>query len=229
MDILKKIQKINMELKNKWILPKDFNFAAEIQLLKKVAIEKFNFDFVFDEYNLPIIEILIMYFNNIKSIDTIVVNLNKGIILAGSVGTGKSKIMQLFSHYGFIKQLEKKFKFERAVFMIDQYSTGGNAEINTYLYNIQTNGYNYKVRKPFNLCIDDIGLVDEEAMYFGNRENVIAKILFTRYDFLELNILTHATTNIEVETMKQKYGERLYSRFREMFNFIHLDGNDRRK
>jgi len=218
-----------MELKNKWIIPKDFDFAAEINFLKKIAAAKLNLDFVFDEFNLPILMNLLLYFNNIKSIDTNGINLNKGIILAGNVGTGKSKIMQLFSNYSTIKRLAKYFKFERANFIIDQFSIGGNTEIDKYLYNIQINGYNVKVPKPYHLCIDDIGFIDEEAMYFGNRENVIAKILFTRYDFLEQNILTHATTNIDVETMKEKYGERLYSRFREMFNFIHLDGNDRRK
>jgi DNA replication protein DnaC len=40
---------------------------------------------------------------------------------------------------------------------------------------------------------------------------------------------TMVTTNLTPEQMKEKYGERVYSRMREMFNVIPIAGSDLRQ
>ena len=85
------------------------------------------------------------------------------------------------------------------------------------------------MQKPVNICIDDLGVEKESVKHFGSEETVIEKILASRYNLFQNGIITHATTNLDATMLQEKYGERLYSRFREMFNLIILQGGDRRE
>ena len=62
--------------------------------------------------------------------------------------------------------------------------------------------------------------------FYGNKVNVIEEIILDRYDlFRKHHLITHITTNLDVEDIKEKYGERVLSRMYEMFNFIILGGD----
>jgi len=63
--------------------------------------------------------------------------------------------------------------------------------------------------------------------YFGNQANIIAEILYRRYDLN--NYKTYVTTNLNGEVLKEHYGNRIFSRMKELFNDIILPGEDRRK
>lgn len=57
--------------------------------------------------------------------------------------------------------------------------------------------------------------------YFGDQINVMGEILLSRYDlYISQGIRTHATTNLNAEELEKRYGARVRSRLREMFNLI---------
>ena len=60
----------------------------------------------------------------------------------------------------------------------------------------------------------------------------MGEILISRFDiFKQKGIKTHITTNLNADELQEKYGERVLSRMREMFNLISFDENsvDKRK
>ena len=78
------------------------------------------------------------------------------------------------------------------------------------------------------LCIDDMGSENIKNNY-GNVSNVIGDLIEGRYDSKLTGDLLHGTTNLSVEDLSSYYGGRVISRFREIFNWIIVPGEDRRK
>src|SRR5690606_17309542 len=80
-------------------------------------------------------------------------------------------------------------------------------------------------------CFDDLG-VEPMGRHYGQDCNVMGEILLSRYDlFLKSKLKTHATTNLNAAELEERYGNRVRSRMREMFNLIAFDENakDKRK
>ena len=78
---------------------------------------------------------------------------------------------------------------------------------------------------------DDLG-VEPTGRHFGKDCNVLGEILLSRYDlFLSNNIKTHATTNLNAQELEERYGNRVRSRMRELFNLVGFDkeSKDKRK
>jgi DNA replication protein DnaC len=69
------------------------------------------------------------------------------------------------------------------------------------------------------ICFDDLGTEDTEKAHYGNRTNVMEKIILNRYDHCR-NKLTHFTTNLTAEQIKETYGLRVTDRLREMVNVL---------
>jgi hypothetical protein len=78
------------------------------------------------------------------------------------------------------------------------------------------------------VCFSDIGTEDIKNN-FGNKTNVMADIIFNRYKNNVVGDLTHAETNLSANQIEEFYGQRIRSRFSEMFNWIVITGEDRRK
>ena len=60
----------------------------------------------------------------------------------------------------------------------------------------------------------------------------MGEILLSRYDlFLSNRIKTHATTNLNAKELEERYGNRVRSRMRELFNLVGFssDSVDKRK
>ena len=91
-----------------------------------------------------------------------------------------------------------------------------------------TNTVNGRVRQII-FCFDDLG-IEQPRKYFGNECNVMAEILLSRYElFVSKGIPTHVTTNLSASELEEKYGNRLRSRMREMFNLVAFDKNSKDK
>ncbi len=72
-------------------------------------------------------------------------------------------------------------------------------------------------------CFDDLGL-ENNPRHFGNECNIMAEILFSRYDFyISRRMITHVTTNLNSSEIEGIYNIRLRSRLREMMNLISFD------
>lgn len=60
----------------------------------------------------------------------------------------------------------------------------------------------------------------------------MGEIILSRYDlFLKRKLRTHATTNLNAQELENRYGNRVRSRMRELFNLIAFDkeSSDKRK
>lgn len=156
--------------------------------------------------------------------------LDKGLLICGSVGVGKTRLMELFSVnkrqiYEVVSAVELSYLFSR------KDDNGGHELIKQFgevhrplLVKHEDNLWQDRL----GLCIDDAG-TEEEKVHYGNRANVIAEIISLRYANRSLKRdMTHITTNLGPKGLSEKYGPRIWSRMQEMFNIVQLEGADRR-
>lgn len=190
-------------------------------------------NFRLDASNQVVFDLLCLYFSNDREFISTAANLgiknpslDKGILLSGVFGTGKTWIMQLFG------------KNKRQVFSVvnskkitgDFMMKDGEKSLLQYydLPQNPINDANVFYHKHTGLCIDDMGAEDVKNN-FGNKTVVIAEIIERRYANHNTGLLLHGTTNLTLLQLNDLYGPRVLSRMKEIFNVIILPGADRRK
>lgn len=147
---------------------------------------------------------------NCKKFD---IDLDKGLLLTGPVGCGKTSLMKLLH---FLVPHQRKYVVMPCRNIVFAFNHLGYKTIEDY-------------GESSFFCFDDMG-VEPMGRYYGKDCNVIGEILLSRYDlFLETKLKTHATTNLNAEELEERYGNRVRSRMRELFNLIAFDMKDRDK
>jgi energy-coupling factor transporter ATP-binding protein EcfA2 len=192
-----------------------YNYADAWQWLQQKGNEVYGKKFQLHEDDKHVIYLLLCYFLRDDIAATqLEINLEKGILLTGPVGCGKTTLMNLMRYVTsadqrFIMKSCRDISFEfieDGFEVIHKYSRGA-----LYQYN----------RKTY--CFDDLG-TEGSLKYYGNECNTIAEILLTRYDlFISQKLITHVTTNLAAGEIEEVYGNRIRSRMREMFNLIAFD------
>lgn len=140
---------------------------------------------------------------------------NRGLLLSGPVGCGKTSLMRLLKclvphqlPYTIIPSRNVVFGFNHIGYKtIEDY---GNGQY---------------------FCFDDLG-VEPIGRHFGKDCNVMGEVLLSRYElFVHHNVRTHCTTNLNAQELEERYGKRVRSRMRQMFNLVAFDrgSRDRRK
>lgn len=198
-----------------------------IELLKSLYLsrkDQYGNKFILDNYSEPVFDKLAKYFTKSKDCE---LNPDKGIMLAGPVGCGKTEIMDFF-----------KYNFYDSFIVVScrdltySYSKLGDEAIKRYngLIPFVDVHLSYGQNKV-GVCFDDMGTEDDRKNY-GNESNVMADVMLNRYDN-KRNLIrkTHITTNLTTDEMEARYGSRVRSRMREMFNLVVFDpiSADRRK
>jgi DNA replication protein DnaC len=151
------------------------------------------------------------------------IDTNKGLLLSGPVGCGKTSLMKLLpylaphkTNYEIIPTRNIVFNFNAAGFEVLE-----------------------KYNDTKNYCFDDLG-VEPTGCHYTKECNVMGEILLSRYDIFkngrepvlsQAKGKTHITTNLNAEELEARYGSRVRSRMREMFNLISFDSSttDKRK
>jgi DNA replication protein DnaC len=199
-----------------------YNYEEVILLLEKKGIDLYGNHFKILENDYPIIYKLIAYF--LKDEATCYqynINLNKGILLSGPVGCGKTSLMNLMK---YLAPAENKFFVKPCRDISFEFIQDGYEIIHKY-----SKGKLYE-SEPRTICFDDLG-TENNLKYYGNECNVMAEILLSRYDiFTAKRIQTHITTNLSASEIENVYGNRVRSRLREMINLIGFERtiNDKR-
>ncbi len=180
-------------------------------------------EFVIDDHNASIIKRLCLYFTKDPRSKRFGIDLNKGIMLAGNTGCGKTLIMKAFTtnmlqSYRMVRTVDVSYDFvEYGLSIVKNH---GNELV------IPSDAYGHT---SAGICYDDMGNEDERRRY-GDKVNVMADIISRRYDMLPFR-MTHLTTNLNAKAIEDVYGSRIRSRMAEMFNKISFDNSspDRRK
>ncbi|MDF0718191.1 ATPase [Muricauda sp. 334s03] len=140
---------------------------------------------------------------------------NKGLLLSGPVGCGKTSLMRLLK---FLVPYQKPYSVIPSRNIVFGFNHIGFKVIEDY-----GNGQYF--------CFDDLG-VEPTGRHYGKDCNVMGEILLSRYElFVNHNIRTHCTTNLNARELEERYGKRVRSRMRQMFNLVAFerDSKDKRK
>lgn len=196
---------------------RNYDFEKTLEFLLKIARIKFGSNFEFDPADKSILYALAVHSvrdeGNSKNLG---LDLNKGILLIGPVGCGKTSLMTLFSE---ITPPNFDYKVKSTRDIASEYHLNGFSSVQKYA----------KANKNF--CFDDLG-IENNLKHFGNECNSMAEILLSRYESMKnFRVLTHATSNLNSIEIESFYGNRVRSRLREMFNLISFpeSAKDKRK
>ena len=192
-----------------------YNYQQIITWIEKKGIELYGNHFKILETDYQIIYKLIAYF--LKDEPTCFqynINLNKGILLSGPIGCGKTSIMNIMK---YLTPTEHKFYVKPCRDISFEFIQDGYQIIHKY-----SKGKLYEF-EPKTICFDDLG-TENNLKYYGNECNVMAEILLSRYDvYIAKRIQTHITTNLSASEIETQYGNRVRSRMRQMLNLIAYD------
>lgn len=193
-----------------------YDFPNILKYLDAKGKLLFGKEFRIYEEDLETIHKLSNYFiRNREHCEKYGLNPEKGLLLSGPVGCGKTTLMKLLRH------------------LVPHYRGYEVIPCRNIVFGF--NHIGYKTIEDYGnnsfICFDDMGL-EPIGRYYGTDCNVIGEIMLSRYElFLQHKIKTHATTNLNAEELEERYGQRVRSRMREIFNLVAFDPttNDKRK
>ena len=136
-------------------------------------------------------------------------SLNKGLLIRGVSGLGKTHLVKCISKNGFNPIL--------ILSMLDI-----SEEIRLYgEFSVSLDGYKI-------LYLDDVGTEEANAKHYGNVVNFFKN--FIEGTYLRKTTFNHImmSTNNSFAELEQKYGFRVRSRIKDMFNIIDVSGKDMR-
>ena len=137
------------------------------------------------------------------------------VAVVGPVGCGKTSLMKLLRYiipgkptYEMIPSRNVVFSFNHLGFKtVEEYGDSGS------------------------YCFDDLGL-EPYGRFYGKDANVMGEVLLSRYELYRTTrgrLKTHITTNLNATELEERYGNRVRSRMRELFNLITFDQNSQDK
>lgn len=206
--------------------------------------------FKIDQANKPIINTLCLYLRKEPEFLTITPgnSFEKGILLRGKVGSGKTVIIKAMGNLMSIfrdvnpysgRNFDMSFRLIESWVITRGFTKGGFELLSSESFASKHGDLTSSL-----LCIDDMGSEQSPAYYYQNGVNIIAEILMDRYSYMKdpsymkdarfrssynYSYFTHGTSNLDIKSLKAFYGDRVFSRMKEMFNDIILTGEDRRQ
>jgi DNA replication protein DnaC len=164
-------------------------------------------------------EVLRLVFNWLIGMD-VDIKLNKGLLLTGSFGTGKSivlkGIIQFIEKYYSINSLDKGIS--EPLYVLSHDMANHFASENEYLIN--------RMRNTSILAIDDIGYEAKVVKNYGTEIKPFEEIIMSRYD-KKKNILI--STNLTLDQIGTEYGWHIYDRLKQMTYVVPFKGESKRK
>jgi DNA replication protein DnaC len=183
----------------------DYSFYKLKVFLHVQSRMMFEKDFRLHKEDKALLLILYCYFIQDHNAGAIIgLDINKGLLLSGPVGCGKTTLMNLMP-----KSTRHKIKYEMIPTrnIVNNFNEAGFEMLEKY-------------KDTIDYCFDDLGL-EPTGCHNTKNCNVMEEILLSRYDlFKTKNVKTHITTNLNIEELEARYGSQFTSRLGEMFNLV---------
>lgn len=132
-----------------------------------------------------------------------------GAFLTGNPGSGKTFIFQVLQKITPLYS-GSFFAIKNCHDVVQQFNVSGHEVFDQW--------------KKTNILFDDLG-TEDKGMFYQDRVEVMEKFIQLRYDlYKSRGLLTYFTSNSTPAEIKQRYGDRVDSRLREMCDYIVLGG-----
>lgn len=165
--------------------------------------------FFIDDNNRHFIKAICLFFSNDARFETEMgYNPNKGLLIVGSAGLGKTKTIEAIS-----RNMLNPVRIYSMIDISEEVREYGSAEVFT----------------GRTILLDDVGSEQEIVNHYGTKINWFKEFIESYYLHNKTFNRILITTNCGGEELQTKYGIRVRSRMREMFNVIELKGTDLRK
>ena len=133
----------------------------------------------------------------------------RGLLLYGNCGTGKTKLMQALSSL-------LAYYNNSHLNGLKVYSAGEVVRLSLSKDEKECTTFDY-LRKWRYVGIDDLGTEPVNVKNWGTDTNPIIDIIYKRYDAMKVTVLS---TNLNMDGIKNTYGERIHDRICEMYDRI---------
>lgn len=163
--------------------------------------------FTINESNMGAIWNLCLYFSGSPEFERGGLRLEKGLMIMGNVGSGKTTLMRLFSQV-------VPFHMMYVGNICDNVRKDGQEELDKI-----------KARAFDEICFDDFGS-ESKIKHYGSNYDVMYDIVVRRcYHYVHHRTKTHFTTNMTLDEIRDIYDARIESRINELCNIIVIGGN----
>jgi len=201
--------------------------VAQLDVYPKYTAEQLQFaygkDHDFDNDNSDVVRQLTYYLTGDKRFTG---SHDKGIMLYGAVGVGKTELMKFF-----FKNQKQSYIVVPCRQIEVAYATAGDEGIGDYCMTRRAKSSNSDPfgHQEIGFCFDDLGTEPVVTKYYGTDKSVMTEVILNRYDQGIPFTQTHVTTNLSAEQIRERYGSRAADRMREMFNFIEYKSTKSRR
>jgi DNA replication protein DnaC len=154
--------------------------------------------------------------NDVESMAKYGIDPNKGILLMGPIGCGKTEVMMLLRSI-----IKPGFKVENIFDIMLGFNTKGDA----VLIPFRKGPILSSTQKQIYCFFDDLG-VERTGSYFGTKAEIGIDLIYMRHlNFKETGAKSYFTTNMNVDEITNNYKDISRSRLREMCNVIQFSKN----
>ncbi len=173
-----------------------------------------------------ILNVLAMYFTGSGEFEQQGENysLEKGILIWGNVGVGKTTLMRLFQTNTY-----QPYRLVDVNDLVSKFSQQAGSDVKQKFIYKYGNLFSQKTplersvgtHQGIGVCFDDLGTEDDQNDF--GKINIMERIFLLRYqNNLPFNC-THVITNLSARQIAERYGERVADRFKQMFNLVAFD------
>lgn len=195
-----------------------YKMETALQVVEEIA-QRFEPYFEFKDEVKETYKKLIQYIHGDPMFPGVV---EKGLMLIGPSGTGKTLAMKVMQVYRTIDDTwylkdGKPYRMNYDIYHV-------NDVVSSFIEN-GFDGIDLYCRR-YVACFDDIGSEIERVKHYGNDLDVMSHILAERY---ARGLMTLGTSNFPVEILEDKYDDRTISRMYALFNFVVMKDIDYRR
>ena len=145
----------------------------------------------------------------------------QGVLLFGGTGNGKTRRLR------FMEKHLSGMHMASAVDIIAKLEKKDDVEYFREVTRTDIGSLDIVPKRYYDLIIDDIGCEKTESSTFGNKRDIMEQVITARYNVFPEH-QTHFSTNLSEELLLERYGQRVFSRLKEMCVFVRMNGIDRR-